>query len=138
MYISSKYNKELVEYIKSVGGKWDPAKRMWEIPDSEYEGVRRKAYSLGVTLSVVRNGSGSQAPAPSTQPGQGGARGAAPAQSAAPQRSEGRIWLGRSKDGRFLIMRINLVAFAEDVQAVMSGEKKGARFRVMAARPRQR
>jgi len=56
--------------------------------------------------------------------------------SAASQGKQGTIWLGRSKDGRFLIMRINLVAFAGDVQAVLNGQKKGARFRVMAARPR--
>ncbi|MEM3675050.1 MAG: hypothetical protein QXG08_06225 [Candidatus Methanomethyliaceae archaeon] len=132
--VTSKYNQELVEYIKSVGGKWHPDRKAWEIPDEEYDGVRYKANSLGITLTVMRNcapGPGSlQATAAQ---GQGGARGVAPAESAAPRR-EGRIWLGRSRDGKYLIMRINLLAFAEDVQAVLNGTKKGARFRVMPAR----
>lgn len=152
MKVGFKYNEELKEYIKSVGGKWDPDSKMWDVPDEAYDDVRYKAMDLGVALqTIVGQSNGAQTkpartstPAPTpTAPtptsttaeaprtvqsrGQGQGQGQAP-------RQQGAIWLGRSKDGRYLIMRINLVAFAEDVQAVLSGEKRGARFRVMMPR----
>jgi len=151
MKIETPYNEELKEYIKSVGGKWDPASKAWDIPDEAYDDVKYKAMEMGLTINTYV---GSKRPSAAQQQTQvqaqaqvgtraqpasqgGGARGAAPAgQGAASQGKQGTIWLGRSKDGRFLVMRINLVAFADDVQAVLSGQKKAARFRVMAARPR--
>jgi hypothetical protein len=141
--VSFKYNEELKNYIKSVGGKWDPDTKMWDVPDEAYDDVRYKAMDLGVALGTAVTapaGKGGAAPTPTPAPASASASAATikPQQPRpAGQRNQGTIWLGRSKDGRYMIMRINLVAFAEDVQAVLDGTKKGARFRVMMPRPRQ-
>lgn len=143
MKVSFKYNEELKNYIKSVGGKWDPDTKMWDVPDEAYDDVRYKAMDLGVALGTAVTapaGKGGAAPTPTPAPASASASAATikPQQPRpAGQRNQGTIWLGRSKDGRYMIMRINLVAFAEDVQAVLDGTKKGARFRVMMPRPRQ-
>jgi len=146
--VSFKYNEELKNYIKSVGGKWDPDTKMWDVPDEAYDDVRYKAMDLGVALGTAvtapaGKGGATSTPAPasasaSTSTSAATTKTTKPQQPRpAGQRNQGTIWLGRSKDGRYMIMRINLVAFAEDVQAVLDGTKKGARFRVMMPRPRQ-
>jgi len=141
MKVSFKYNEELKNYVKSVGGKWDPDAKAWDIPDEAYDDVRYKAMDLGVDLSTYVGRKREDASAPARSP--------APTPSQVPENAQrkrtgtpstgrqGTIFLGRSKDGRYMIMRINLVAFAEDVQAVLDGTKRGAKFRVMMPRPRQ-
>jgi len=148
MKVSFKYNEELKNYAKSVGGKWDPNEKVWEIPDDAYDDVRYKAMDLGVTLETPATGPAGQgraAAGPRTPPKAVAPTATTTTTTAAPQqphftgtagpRNQGTIWLGRSRDGRYMIMRINLVAFTEDVQAVLDGTKRGARFRVMAPRP---
>ena len=147
MKVSFKYNEELKNYAKSVGGKWDPNEKVWEIPDDAYDDVRYKAMDLGVTLETPATGPAGQGTAP-TGLRMPPPKVAAPTtttttpQSQQPRstgtvgpRNQGTIWLGRSRDGRYMIMRINLVAFTEDVQAVLDGTKRGARFRVMMPKP---
>ncbi|MEM3432613.1 MAG: hypothetical protein QXP27_00350 [Candidatus Methanomethyliaceae archaeon] len=129
VFVTSKYNEEFIKYIKNVGGKWNPELKAWDVPEDSYDAVRYKANDLGIELRTIVS--------QSQQNKGSGARGVAPAESAASQK-EGRIWLGRSRDGKYLIMRINLLAFAEDVQAVLNGTKKGARFRVMPANKPQK
>jgi len=45
--------------------------------------------------------------------------------------------LRRSRDGRFVMVNINLIAFSEDVEKLLKGEVNSVRFRVMRPRPKQ-
>lgn len=165
MKVSFKYNEELKNYAKSLGGKWNAEEKVWEIPDDSYDDFKYKAMDLGVELETPspasktagqeRETAKASSNATAYRPAAAGAgmntstvgrsdtsRNAAAAQQSTLQgtagsRNQGSIWLGRSRDGRYLIMKINLVAFSEDVQAVLDGTKKGAKFRVMMPRQQQ-
>lgn len=122
--VSSRYNPELAEYIKSVGGRWNPEIKAWEVPEDSYEDVRYKAMELGVTLETP------------TQ--KGGLIGGALTPSGERRGNmQGTIRLRRSRDGRFVMVNINLIAFSEDVEKLLKGEVNSVKFRVMRPRPRQ-
>ena len=57
---------------------------------------------------------------------------AAPAAKEAP--AEGVIRMRLSKDGRFVLISINLIAFAEDVKQMLEGRRYSVRFRVLPPR----
>lgn len=165
--IDFRYNKELVAFAREIGGRWNKEEKVWEIPDDKVSAIKTKAEALGVTLNFPRTaaradvagsgieeseGEGAAAPYGGRQdyPRKNGYYN--PAAKDARQRmqeghnnnggenrpQQGSIWLRKSNDGRFLLMRIDLVAFAEDVQAVLDGSKKGARFRIMVPRPQEK
>jgi len=109
-----------------MGGKWEPTTKTWEIHDGQYDDVRYNAMEMGLSVGIHVGSKQEQSQPLKSQPlTQAPPQFQDRAQGRVPPK-QGTIWLGRSKDGRFLIMRINLVAFAGDVQAVLSGQKKGA------------
>jgi hypothetical protein len=50
---------------------------------------------------------------------------------------EGEIRLRRSRDGRFVLMSMNLIAFTTDVEDLISGKKDSVKFRLLPPRPPQ-
>lgn len=130
--VSSKYNPELAEYIKSVGGRWNPEIKAWDVPEDSYEDVKHKAMELGVTLET-RGQKGGQVSGVAPSGGQTSTQSRHNSQ----KNMQGTIRLRRSRDGRFVMVSINLIAFSEDVEKLLKGEINSVRFRVMRPRPRQ-
>lgn len=106
--VSSKYNPKFAEYLKSIGGKWDAESRAWNVPEERIKDIERKAKELNVQDLKVEVSK--QKPA------------------------EGYIRMRLSKDGRFVLISVNLLAFSEDVKALMEGKRKSVRFRVLPPR----
>ena len=130
--VSSKYNPELAEYIKSVGGRWNPEVKAWDVPEDSYDDVKYKAMELGVTLET-HNQKGGQVGGFVSSKGQVMAQNRYNTR----ENTQGTIRLRRSRDGRFVMVNINLIAFSEDVEKLLKGELNSVRFRVMRPRPRQ-
>jgi hypothetical protein len=132
--VSSRYNPELAEYIKSVGGRWNPEIKAWDVPEDAYDDVKYKAMELGITLETPAQKIGRAGV--KVSPGTGGE---VPAQSRpdSQKNMQGTIRLRRSRDGRFVMVNINLIAFSEDVEKLLKGEVNSVRFRVMRPRPKQ-
>jgi hypothetical protein len=62
--VSSRYDPKFAEYLRSVGGKWDPNARAWEVPDDRIEEVEAKAKELKVQgFRVEAAGQAEKAPA---------------------------------------------------------------------------
>jgi len=106
--VSSRYNPAFVEYLKSVGGKWDANNKAWDVPDERLAEVEVKAKELKVEGLKVAGRDQTEA-----------------------QPAEGAIRMRLSKDGRFVLISVNLIAFAEDVKALVDGKRKSVRFRVL-------
>ena len=107
--ISSKYDSRFVEYLKSVGGKWDPQSKTWFVPDDRVAEVEAKARELGVQdFNLIHE--------------------------ASPQPIEGTIRMRLSRDGRFVLISVNLIAFAEDVKRMLDGKRRTVRFRILPPR----
>jgi len=156
--VSFRYKPELVQWIKSSGSgsTWNREEKVWEIPEEILDELRIKAKELGVEVKVqqdqvVPKGT---APQPELQgrqqagkmgyieyesrfdQGRAGSgigmktEAEAPAQRSSPVK-EGEIRLRRSKDGRFVLININLIAFASDVEDLIKGTKTSVKFRVL-------
>jgi len=112
--ISSRYNPEFVEYLKRIGGKWDPQAKVWTVkvwtvPEDRVAEVEAKARELNVQdLKVERE--------------------------QAPQQAEGTIRMRLSKDGRFVLISVNLIAFTSDVKQMLEGKRRTVRFRIEGKR----
>lgn len=145
--VSFKYTPALVEWIKQAGpgSRWNPNEKVWEIPDPLLDELRAKAEGMGVDVKVGEGGPGVQPKAVT----------AAQAYSKQqverlgymewdeqPQRTgtfrarEGDIELTKSKDGRFVLVRINLIANTDDLQRFLEGKEASVKFRVLPPRPR--
>ena len=48
--------------------------------------------------------------------------------------AEGTIRMKLSKDGRFVLISVDLLAFAEDVRQMLDGKRRSVRFRVLPPR----
>jgi hypothetical protein len=146
--VSFKYTPALVEWIKQAGpgSRWNPNEKVWDIPDNLLDELRMKAEEVGVDVKVSGEGGSVPQPKPVT---------AAQAYSKQQverlgymewdeQRSrggtfrarEGDIELTRSKDGRYVLIRINLIANTEDLQQFLAGREPSVKFRVLPPRPR--
>jgi hypothetical protein len=112
--VSSRYDPKFAEYLKSVGGKWDPNARAWEVPEERVEEVEAKAKELKVQgFKVEAAGQAEKAPA---------------------KEAEGAIRMKLSKDGRFVLISVDLLAFTEDVRQMLDGKRRSVRFRVLPPR----
>ena len=107
--VSSKYDSRFVKYLKSVGGKWDPQSKTWMVPESRVAEVQAKARELGIRDFKVMH-------EVSSQP------------------AEGTIRMRLSRDGRFVLINVNLIAFAEDVKRMLDGKRRTVRFRILPPR----
>lgn len=146
--VSFKYTPALVEWIKQAGpgSRWNPNEKVWEIPDALLDELRMKAEGMGVDVKVSSEAGSALQPKPVTaaqayskqqverqgymewdeQPSKGGTFRA----------REGDIELTRSKDGRYVLIRINLIANTEDLQQFLAGREPSVKFRVLPPRPR--
>jgi hypothetical protein len=146
--VSFKYTPALVEWIKQAGpgSRWNPSEKVWDIPETLLDELRAKAEGMGIDVNVVgERGSPSQtkpltaAQAYSKQqterlgymewderPSRGGTFRA----------REGDIELTRSRDGKYVLIRINLIANTEDLQSFLAGKEPSVKFRVLPPRPR--
>ncbi len=113
--VSSKYNASFVEFLKSVGAKWNAEARVWEVLDDKRAEVEAKAKELGVSGLKIE----AEKAQPKAQP------------------LEGAIRMRLSRDGRFVLISINMLAFAEDVKALLEGKRKSVRFRVLPPRQKE-
>lgn len=109
---TSKYVKELVDYMRSIKAKWDRDEKTWTLDVDNPEAVRREVLRLDPNARVIIQ------------------------EPLAPK--EGQIRLRLSKDGRFAIININLLAFREDIQALLEGRRKSVRFRILPPKRRVR
>jgi len=83
--VSSRYDSRFVEFMKSIGGEWDPQSRTWTVPEDRVAEVEAKARELGVrNFKIIREASSQQ---------------------------EGTIRMRLSRDGRFVLISVNLIAF---------------------------
>jgi len=105
--VKSKYHPAFIEYLKSLKAKWDPEAKVWSIPANLVSKVEAKAKELGVQGLEIEL---PQAPA---------------------KPAEGAIRMRLSRDGRFVLINVNLIAFAEDVKAMLEGRRKTVRFRIL-------
>jgi len=153
--VSFKYNPEMVQWLKQsgTGSRWNPNERAWEVPDAVLDELRAKAEELGVELNIVgavaqakippgrqqtfEEGYGEgEEPSTPSKPYTAPYRGAGQEAPSGAQVREGEIRLRRSRDGRFVLISMNLIAFSEDVQQLLAGKKDSVRFRVLPPRPR--
>jgi hypothetical protein len=146
--VSFKYTPALVEWIKQAapGSRWNPNEKVWDIPDSLLDELRMKAEGMGVEVKVSGEVASALQPKPATA-----------AQAYSKQQvermgymewdeqhskgstfraREGDIELTRSKDGRYVLIRINLIANTEDLQQFLVGRETSVKFRVLPPRPR--
>jgi hypothetical protein len=105
--VSSKYNPDFVEFLKGLGGKWNPESKTWDVSESRIKEVEAKAKELNVQGFKV------EAKAESAQP------------------TEGEIRMKLSRDGRFVLISVDMLAFAEDVKQMLDGKRRSVRFRVL-------
>ncbi|MEM2687863.1 MAG: hypothetical protein QW796_05905 [Thermoproteota archaeon] len=110
MKVSCKYNAEFAEFLRSIGGKWNVDGRFWEVPEDRRAEVEAKAKELGVEGLKVE----------------------------AEKPPEGAVRMRLSRDGRFVLISIDMLAFSEDVKALLEGKRKSVRFRLLPPRSAQR
>jgi len=106
-----KYHRELVNFLRNVGGHWNAEGKFWAIPDEAVNEVEAKIRELsidGVRIEVP--------PKPAEKP------------------KEGTIRMTLSRDGRFVLINVSLLAFSEDVKQLLEGRRRSVRFRVLPAR----
>ncbi|MEM4143945.1 MAG: hypothetical protein QW445_07410 [Candidatus Bathyarchaeia archaeon] len=128
--VSTKYNEEFVAFMRELGGKWSAEVKSWRVPAECTEKVKAKAQELGIEVKITEETQGS-----SGQNGNGVNGNKANGVNGEKGKAEkGAIWMRRSKDGRFVLVSINLIAFAEDIKALMEGKRKSVRFKVLAAK----
>lgn len=156
--VSFKYTPELVNWIKQSGSgsRWNPAEKVWEVPDPFLENLRAQAESMGVELKVAAE-EGSVARPVAGAPVQAIDRQKAEvmgymewderpqaqaSRGSGAQPMEGDIQLRRSRDGRFVLismnmnLNINMIANSKDVEDLMVGTKNSVKFRILPPRPR--
>lgn len=130
MKIFSSYNQEFVSFLKSIGGRWDPEMKCWSVPDEYREAIVEKARELNVQNLRVEE-----------EPERLGRRileeiqveeNAVRREGEAPR--EGTIRMRMSRDGRFVLISINLLAFTEDIKEMLDGKRRSVRFRVLPPR----
>jgi len=115
--ISSRYDSRFVEYLKSIGGKWDPKTKTWTVPENRVAEVEAKARELNLQdLKIQREPRTQQAAQQRSQP------------------AEGTIRMRLSRDGRFVLISVNLIAFAEDVKRMLDGKRRTVKFRILPPR----
>lgn len=156
--VSFRYKPELVQWIKSSGSgsTWNREEKVWEVPPEILDELGAKAKELGVEIKVQQDQAAPKgiSPQPEAQarqqagkmgyieyesrfePGKGGSGiGMKAEPGVPPQRNspikEGEIRLRRSKDGRFVLINVNLIAFASDVEDLIKGTKTSVKFRVL-------
>lgn len=151
--VAFRYTPELVEWIKQAGpgSRWNPNEKVWDVPDSLVAALKAKAEELGVQVKVTGE-AGTEADTGvralprgvvgetyGRQPENLGymewEKPAAKPPGTTVQAKEGDIRLRRSKDGRFVIVSMTLIANTQELEQLLSGERSSVRFRILPPRP---
>ena len=102
--ISFKFEEKFIAYLKSIGARWDPQAKVWAVPETKVSEVEAKAKELNVQkLKIDRKQS---------------------AATSVPKPVEGVIKMRKSRDGRFVLISINLIAFTDDVNRCLKVKEK--------------
>jgi len=102
---TKKFDERLVEFLKKIKGKWDPDKKEWIIKSEKLEELRAKVKELKLEDAVI---------IPKQQ-----------------EVKEGSITMRLSKDGKYALLRINLIAFREDIEQMLKGRRSYVKFKVL-------
>lgn len=142
------------------GAKWNRDEKVWEFPDELLDSLMAKAAELNIEVKTSSGAPQAradqqaqppreryqrqsddqlgyvewddpqrqqkQAPQETTE-----VRQAAPSEQRTSGLKEGEIRLRRSRDGRFVLISMNMIAFATDVEDLMSGRKDSVKFRLL-------
>jgi len=150
-----------------AGCVWNKDEKVWEVPESIVDDLKAKADEMNVEIRIgggsgpspaTTNGKTTMPPPreaydkqiekqgymewdqPRPKQQYATTTGDRPADQASPrggQLREGEIRLRRSRDGRFVLISMNLIAFASDVEDLISGKKDSVKFRLLPPRPPQ-
>ena len=148
-----------------AGCVWNKEEKVWEVPEDILDELKVKADEMNVELRIGGAplgpaATGPRVPAPAKEAysrqqteklgyvewdyqqksrpqyaSNEGNQGAAQQGARTGQLREGEIRLRRSRDGRFMLININLIAFSSDVEDLISGSKDSVKFRVLPPRP---
>lgn len=114
--ISFKFEEKFIAYLKSIGARWDPQAKVWIVPENKISEVEAKAKEFNVQkLKIDGKSTAASNPKP----------------------VEGVIKMRKSKDGRFVLVSMNLIAFSEDVKQMLGGDRQNVRFKVLPPKPVQ-
>ncbi len=113
--ISFKFNDRFVTYLKSITARWDPQAKVWVVPETKVLEVEAKAKELDVQRLKIE-------PAPLTK-------------ASFSKPVEGVIKMRKSRDGRFVLISVDLIAFSDDVKEMLYGERETVRFKVLQPKP---
>lgn len=113
--ISFKFNEAFIAYLKSIGARWDPPAKVWVVPETKVTEAEAKAKELNVQKLKI-------------DPKQSAA-------TSAPKPVEGVIKMRKSRDGRFVLISMNLIAFTGDVKQMLEGDRENVRFKVLPPKP---
>lgn len=109
----NKYNENFIRFLKSIGAKFDPKSREWRISPDKIEEVKSKIREYKVEAEIK----------PYTTK---------PIETIKPR--VGSIRMNLSKDGRFALIRMNLIANVNDIIELLEGTRKTVRFRILPPR----
>jgi hypothetical protein len=112
--ISFKFNDRFVAYLKSIAARWDPQAKVWVVQETKVLEVEAKARELDVQRLKIE-------PAPLTK--------------AFSKPVEGVIKMRKSRDGRFVLISVDLIAFTDDVKEMLYGDRETVRFKVLPPKP---
>ena len=113
--ISFKFNDRFVAYLKSIAARWDPQAKVWVVPETKVLEVEAKAKELDVQKLKIE-------PGPSAKP-------------SSQKPVEGVIKMRKSRDGRFVLISVDLIAFTDDVKEMLYGDRETVRFKVLPPKP---
>lgn len=148
------------------GAKWNRDEKVWEFPDELLDSLMGKASELGVEVKTSSGAQQARADQQAQPPREryqrqsddqlgyvewddpqrsqkqspqenADTRQAAPFEQRTSALKEGEIRLRRSRDGRFVLISMNMIAFATDVEDLITGRKDSVKFRLLPPRPPQ-
>jgi len=102
---TKKFDERLVDFMKKIKGRWDPNGKEWIIDRSKLEELKNKVKELKLEDAVI-----------------------IPDVKAI---KEGSIIMSLSKDGKYALIRLNLIAFREDIEQLLKGRRNYVKFRIL-------
>ncbi|MEM1545186.1 MAG: hypothetical protein QXY40_01655 [Candidatus Methanomethylicia archaeon] len=109
----NKYNEDFIRFLKSIGAKFDPKSKEWHVSPDRIEEVKSKIREYKVEAEVKSYT-------------------AKPIEAI--KLRVGSIRMNLSKDGRFALIRMNLIANVNDIIELLEGTRKTVKFRILPPR----
>lgn len=108
-----RYDEKFIRFLKSIGARFDPGSKEWRIPLDKVKDVTARIKEYGVEAEVKPYRVGSiEAIKPRI----------------------GSIRMRLSKDGRYALIRMDLIANVSDIIELLEGSRKTVRFRILPPR----